>query len=82
MKKLLFILMLCFMASCNINTVEDKTDSYIRSRFIVLEYTGTWKVVYDYETKVMYTVSMGHYNAGNFTMLVDSTGKPLLWKRE
>jgi len=70
------------MASCTINTIEDKTDSYIKSRFIIIEYTGQWEVVYDYETKVMYSVSMGDLNVGNFTMLVDSDGKPLLWKGE
>ena len=36
-------------------------------------------VVADRDTKVMYAVSRGGYNCGNFTLLVDADGKPLLW---
>lgn len=36
----------------------------------------------DRETGVMYAVSRGTYNQGNFTVLVDADGKPLLWKGE
>ena len=49
------------------------------SRFKVVEETSIWRVVYDKDTKVMYTVSYGGYNCGTFTILVDADGKPLLW---
>lgn len=45
----------------------------------MIERTDYWKVVYDRETKVMYTVSCGGYNRGNFTILVDQNGNPLLY---
>ena len=39
-----------------------------------------YRVVYDVETNVEYIVSHGQYNRGTFTMRVDSTGKPILYK--
>ena len=38
-------------------------------------------VVYDVETNVEYVVSNGLNNEGTFTMCVDSTGKPKLYKK-
>lgn len=54
----------------------------IPSRFVVIERGNYWYVVADQETKVMYTVSGELYNYGNFTMLVDSDGTPLLYEGE
>lgn len=56
----------------------DATDSM----FVVVENTPTWIVVYHKETKVMYAVSDNSYNYGNFTLLVDADGKPLLYDGE
>lgn len=50
------------------------------TRFVQVENAGTWQVVADRETGVMYAVSAGTYNLGTFTLLVDADGKPLLWK--
>ena len=50
--------------------------------FIEVEQTSAWKIVYDKETKVMYAVSFGIYNCGNFTLLVDENGNPKLWDGE
>lgn len=41
-----------------------------------------YDVYADRDTGVMYAVSRGTYNQGNFTVLVDADGKPLLWKGE
>ena len=30
----------------------------------------------------MYAVSLGYYNCGTFTLLVDADGKPLIYKGE
>jgi hypothetical protein len=38
-----------------------------------------YEVVYHKQTKVMYVVSIGHNNSGNFTLLVNADGKPLLY---
>ena len=39
-----------------------------------------YRIVYDVETNVEYIVSHGPNNRGMFTMRVDSTGKPILYK--
>ena len=48
--------------------------------FVLIEKGENWKVVYHRETKVMYVMSEGLYNKGNFVVMVDSDGKPLLYK--
>ena len=50
------------------------------SRFVVIEKTIYWEVVADKETGVMYVVSMGQFNHGTFTLLVDADGKPMIYK--
>lgn len=51
-----------------------------KSRMVYLEETGAYCIVYDRETKVMYAVSNSGYNYGDFTLLVDSNGNPLLYQ--
>lgn len=51
----------------------------------MFEYTGyspeaNSEIVYDTETKVMYSISDEPYNRGRMTLLVDENGKPKLWK--
>ena len=50
------------------------------STFIEVETYDSFDVVYDKDTKVMYVISSGTYNRGNFTMLVNDDGTPKLWK--
>ena len=50
------------------------------SMFVQVEKTEYWQVVYHNETKVMYTVSRGMYNSGNFTLLVNPDGTPMIYK--
>ncbi len=51
----------------------------LKSMFVEVEQAGIWEIVYDKETKVMYAVSSGNYNWGNFTLLVDENGNPRIW---
>ncbi len=51
----------------------------LKSMFVEIERTNSWKIVYDIETKVMYVVSYGSYNRGTFTLLTDENGNPKLW---
>ena len=76
---LIFILLLTGCALTKRETIEEPDD---KSRFVTIERTMAWRVCVDRETKVMYAVSSGGYNVGNFTLLVDADGKPLLWKGE
>lgn len=50
------------------------------SMFVQVEETGYWRVVYHRDTKVMYAISYGGYNGGNFTLLVNADGTPMLWE--
>lgn len=80
--KVLVIALLCvvLIAGCSkkIESVNDNKED--TSMFVLIEREGTWAVVYHKETKVMYVVSYGAYNAGTFTLLVDADGKPMLWE--
>ena len=78
---ILLVSSLCLTLLGGCARVEREGQSDV-SRFKVVEETNVWRVVYDKDTKVMYTVSYGGYNSGNFTLLVDSEGKPLLWNEE
>ena len=51
-------------------------------KFFTVSNESSFRVVYDKDTMVMYTVSEGKYNSGNLTLLVDENGKPLLYQGE
>lgn len=51
-------------------------------RMVIAESLGDYYIVYDKDTKVMYSVSNGVYNRGTLTLLVDADGKPLLYTEE
>ena len=57
-------------------------DENIDSMFVEVERGDRWRIVYDKETKVMYSISDAVYNDGNFTLLVDENGNPKLWDGE
>lgn len=53
------------------------------SRFVEIEWVKyKWKILVDKETRVMYAVSDGGYNRGNFTVLINADGTPLLYDGE
>ena len=69
------VLILAWCATHKVETEESDSISPKTSRFINIEKSFSWSVVYDRETKVMYTVS----NHGIFTLLVDQNGDPILY---
>ena len=69
---------MCF-AACD-NPVEKNTHLG-NSDFVMVESTGGFYVVYHKETKVMYAVSDSAYNQGNFTLLVNADGSPMVYKK-
>ena len=82
MKKALIaslLLVLLLFASCTA-TVEKSENQQEASMFVQIEQTNFWEVVYHRKTKVMYTVSRGMYNSGNFTLLVNPDGTPMIYK--
>ena len=48
--------------------------------FVRVEDCGSFDIMYDKDTKVMYTVSSSCYNYGDVTLLVNSDGTPKIWK--
>ena len=80
----LAILVALFSVGCSTTTVMDQSDINSEettfSTFVLVEKTGSWKIVYDRDTLCMYAVSNGGYSYGNFTLLVNSDGTPKLWE--
>lgn len=66
--------------SMNEETHTDMSQANTTSTFIEVETYDSFDVVYDKDTKVMYAISSGTSNYGNFTMLVNADGTPKLWK--
>lgn len=75
---LTIILMLSVMA-CAPNNNADEIQTGESSRMVIIEKAYVYDIVYDRYTKVMYAISRGGYNSGNFTVLVNSDGSPLLY---
>ena len=78
MKKLIIAITLLAFVGCRQQVITEQSDD--TSRFVLVERTDVWNVVYDRSTMVMYAVSCGIYNQGTFTLLVDANGNPLLWE--
>jgi hypothetical protein len=60
-----------------ITTFPETTSPY------VLVYTDTYfncEIVYDKDTKVMYSISNGTYNRGTLTVLLNADGTPKIWE--
>lgn len=76
---IIMILCVCFTACGNSASVSTATNTN-ESMFIKIEEGPYWTVLYHKETKVMYAVSHSGYNMGNFTVMVDKTGLPMIYK--
>ncbi len=86
MKKVIIAIFLCFilLIGCSSGSRMEhvETISPDTSMFVIIEQNINYYVVYHKETKVMYTISHGGYNAGNFTLLVNADGSPMTYKEE
>ena len=67
------------LIACVPNNNAEEIQTGKSSRMVIIEKTILYDIAYDRYTKVMYTISHGNYNSGNFTLLVDSDGNPLLY---
>lgn len=83
---ILMMLLLCLLLTgCGVKmpTANDAaTNDGDRSMFVLIENGVTYRIVYHRNTKVMYAISAGGYNSGNFTVMVDEEGKPLLYQED
>lgn len=82
---IIIMLLVVILSGCGQRTIQNEAkkeqDSY-NTYFIRIssEYSGD--IVYDSRTGVQYWRSMGAYNAGSLTVLLDTDGKPLIYKGE
>lgn len=70
------------MIGCTSVNGTDETSDRIDNMFVRVgrnSWLDAW-IVYDTETKVMYTISEVAYNRGTMTLLVNQDGTPKLWK--
>ena len=84
---LFWMLILVFgLAACGYSEMDTTYDAEAEvlppSMFMEIERGDTYRIVYQKENKVMYAVSSSDYNSGNFTLLVDENGDPMLYKGE
>lgn len=85
------IFVICDIRDDNAVSVERNARSYIsgestaedtESMFVYIQECGSYDVVYQKETKVMYVISSGSYNHGTFTLLVNADGSPMIYEGE
>jgi hypothetical protein len=86
MKKIVLMLLVLiipvfiFTGCTTMESVAPSNETKSISMFVLIEEGDGYKIVYHRDTKVMYTYSTSMYNLGNFTVMVDSEGNPLLYK--
>lgn len=69
------------LSGCNFTRAEQIPESPDTSMFVIVEVCDSYKVVYDKETKVMYTISNSIRNSGEFTVLLNADGTPKLFEQ-
>ena len=78
-KKMILAAILAATLLCGCGSI---THSDVKRRFIYVSRDYNCDIVYDRYTGVMYSVSSCAYNNGDYTVLVDADGKPLLYEGE
>lgn len=79
-KILAILLSFALVSVSGCGTKVESTGDNATSMFVIVEKTNMWEVVYHKDTKVMYVVSSSSYNYGNFTLLVNSDGTPMIYE--
>lgn len=80
MKKIYILLITFVLSMALLACKSEKQAKDENSRFVTVETSLIYRIIADKKTGVMYAVSIGGYNGGNFTLLVDREGKPLIWE--
>ncbi len=85
-KKIVIALLVstCVLTGCTTpKEISDKMEEFHDGdHFVTISNERYGMIVYDSRTGVQYWVSTSAYNSGNLTLLVDSEGKPLIYKGE
>lgn len=76
-----FIIITLIFSGCGAQlNVEREEIANEKSMFVLVENGNSFYIVYHQDTKVMYAISNGYYNSGNFCLLVNPDGTPMLWE--
>lgn len=75
------ILTMSLLCGCNCVERIDEEESPETSMFVIVERSSEWMVCYQKDTKVMYVISWGMHNTGNFTVMLNPDGTPQLWNK-
>lgn len=78
---IIFLIAMCTLTGCNVEDFESATPSY-GHHFIKIYEEDSGDIVYDSRTGVQYWKSTMSGSYGELTLLVDSEGKPLIYKGE
>lgn len=75
------VLLVCICVACahNDTVVSPTVNTASIPGFAQVAVGHGYKIVYDVNTGVMYAVSAGAYNSGNFSVLYNADGTPLLY---
>lgn len=80
---LFFFICLAIFTGCSSGEYETTAPtSADTSCLVFIEKHDTFSICYHRDTKVMYIMSRGMYNSGNFCVMLDQDGKPLLYQGE
>ena len=87
MKKVITILCICLLLTgcseateSNEGNNQQKESKQKKGKFITIEREWYYDIVYDKDSKVMYTVSCGTNSQGIFTLLVNADGTPMVYE--
>lgn len=85
-KTFIIFIMIVAMAfgliGCHDDSQPKELASVDGSSFLIVEDGVNYDIVYHKETKVMYIVSCGQYNRGDFTVMVNADGTPMVYKED
>lgn len=81
---LIVIALILMLSACCSTSTNEKVEDTEKSRMLRLVeyYPYNGQVVVDTETGVLYWMSMGQYNHGTLTLLVNKDGTPKVLKGE
>ena len=83
---MLLVAMLFYVSACSLAVPMEKTSDHEEttdtSMFIQIEQGYCWMIVYHKDTHVMYAISDGSYSRGNFVVLVNADGTPMIYEND